>query len=338
MMKTRQKAKMTVKVPSSRDRIVSIVFRVVATVLLGDCGLLLAATDEVNSNLPSNSVNSAPPPSVSAQPHYDLARDCWVRKDYACALEELKAAQKIDDAPELFVNIGQVLVMLKRFDEALETYVNGLARMGATISPNLKAELAERIAELKNPVAVDMHANVTDANVVIDGKSLGSVPVPLRLSLAPGRHTIVLNRAGYFTTRQDFIIAPRQREPVLVTLKVASSEPERSSMMYVGWALSGALAVGSLVTGGFAWSASKEQGELLERYPVERRKLESNADKVRNLSDVATGLAVAATITAGVSLWFSLNPAPKNRSTGLRENRDIALGIGPTELSARWRF
>jgi tetratricopeptide (TPR) repeat protein len=337
MMKTRQIANISVKVPSRRGRTVSFL-SVVVTVLLGHCGLLLAATNEVEARPPQNSVATSPSPTVSAQPHYDLARDCWDRKNYDCALAELKAAQKIDDAPELLVNIGQVLVMLKRYDEALETYVNGLARMGATISPNLKTELKERIAELKNPVTVDMQANVTHANAFVDGKYLGNVTFPLRLFLAPGRHTIVLSRAGYSTTRQDLVVTPRQQESILVNLKVDSSRAERSPMVYVGWALSGAFAVGSLVTGGFAWSASKEQGELLERYPVERRKLESNADKVRNLSDVATGLVVAATITAGVSLWFSLNPAQKNGSTELRKNRDIAFGIGPTELSARWRF
>jgi tetratricopeptide (TPR) repeat protein len=337
MMKTRQKTQAQVTV-TRRCPISSIVFRLVLIVLIDPSESLMAATLEVESKAAESSLPSSALSAVSAQPHYENARDCWERKDYACALTELKAAQKIDDAPELLINIGQVLVMLQRYDEALETYVNGLARMGSKISPNVKSELTERIAELKNPVSVEVHANVTDAIVVVDGKSLGLVSIPLRLSLVPGRHTLVLERAGYITIRQGYIIAPRQKEPLLMTLQVASSGPERSPLLYVGWAMSGALAVGSLVTGGFAWSASKHQTELLDRYPVERRRLESNADQVRNLSDVATGLAVAATITAGVSLWFSLNQPSKSHSTELLKPADIAFGIGPTELSARWRF
>jgi hypothetical protein len=117
----------------------------------------------------------------------------YERGDYAGALEKFNAAYAAFPSPKLMFNIGQANRDLGRPVEALQAYEKFLA--GALdASPETTADARKSLAELRGKLGrIRIDCKAVDAEVSVDGKSVGLAPLPEPIWATPGRHQVTAN-------------------------------------------------------------------------------------------------------------------------------------------------
>ena len=108
------------------------------------------------------------------------------------AEEELAAANRV---------LGKVLTARSVYDSLLATY-------GST----LKGKDYERISQQRALVDRDVTRLSIDADasshVTVDGKDLGTTPLPSAIELDPGKHEVVVSKTGYTEDRRKMDLPP----------------------------------------------------------------------------------------------------------------------------------
>jgi hypothetical protein len=114
----------------------------------------------------------------------------YERGDYAGALEKFNAAYAAFPSPKLMFNIGQANRDLGRPVEALQAYEKFLA--GALdASPETTVDARKSLAELREKLGrIRIDCTAADAEVSVDGKSVGLAPLPDPIWATPGRHQV----------------------------------------------------------------------------------------------------------------------------------------------------
>jgi PEGA domain len=73
-----------------------------------------------------------------------------------------------------------------------------------TVAGAEKNDVALELLPLREKIAhVAVRSHLPDADVVIDGKTMGKTPLAQSLSIAPGHHVVELRRAGYDAARKE---------------------------------------------------------------------------------------------------------------------------------------
>jgi hypothetical protein len=140
----------------------------------------------------------------------------YERGDYAGALEKFNAAYAAYPSPKLMFNIGQADRDLSRPVEALEAFESFLA--GAPeASPETIADAHKSVAELQGKLGqIRIDCDRADAEVSVDGKSVGPTPLPGLLWATPGRHQVTASRASVALALENVdVSAGRVRTVVL---------------------------------------------------------------------------------------------------------------------------
>jgi hypothetical protein len=117
-------------------------------------------------------------------------------RSYHQALERFEQAYALLPSPLIFYDLGLAHLGLGDAPRASEAFDRFLAE--APDAPADKRRKAERYRdELRAQVSVvTLEANVSAADLTVDGLSLGRVPLPRRLYLAPGSHEVVARADG----------------------------------------------------------------------------------------------------------------------------------------------
>jgi hypothetical protein len=115
---------------------------------------------------------------------------------HAQALAKFEAAYAAYPSPKLWFNIGQVQVALDHPLEAVQAFEKFLALVPDARSEDRKdarsalAELGKKLGRLQ------IRCETTGAEVVLDGKSVGRVPLPEPLWAMPGSHRVTISHEG----------------------------------------------------------------------------------------------------------------------------------------------
>jgi hypothetical protein len=111
-----------------------------------------------------------------------------------------------------------------------------------------------------------------------------------------------------------------------------------STGMWIGWAVTGALAAGAAVTGIVTLSKDSALEEARGDLAVSNEELENRASEVRTLATVTDALAIGAVLAGGVSLWLTLSrdsgetTTPNVASATPRPRWAVALAPGRVTL------
>jgi hypothetical protein len=123
--------------------------------------------------------------------------------------------------------------------------------------------------------------------------------------------------------------------PVPDASQPAASKP---SVPWAGWALTGAFAASAAVTGALALSANSSLDDERGDLNVSASDVSSQASKVRTLATITDGLAAAALITGGISLWLTLRASASAEAPPAASKNGLKVGFGPTGISLRAAF
>jgi hypothetical protein len=116
--------------------------------------------------------------------------------EYAAALEKFEAAYAVFPSPKLWFNIGQANRDLDRPVQALQAFERYLAQV-PDAPPDMAADARASVADLQKKLGrLRIDCETPGAEISLDGKPIGTAPLPDTIWATPGRHQVTANRAG----------------------------------------------------------------------------------------------------------------------------------------------
>jgi len=263
----------------------------------------------------------SPEARAEATEHYNRGVAFYNDGDYLLALIEFERSFQIVPHYRIRYNIGQVNYQLNRYALALEALQKYLEEGDTRVPADRRASVEKDIAALRTRVArVTVTTNVPGAEIFVDDAARGKTPLSAPLLVDAGSRKIEARLAGYTTATRAITLAGGDARDVsleLIQEKVATvttivQREEKGSLLWVGWAGTGALAAATVITGVVAFSNAKQLENLRQTVstPAERQ---STADTVKTLSLATDVMGAAALVGAGVCLYFTLKkPSEKS--------------------------
>ena len=281
--------------------------------------------------------DAQPSPEVlaEAKQRFDRGYELYEEGDYPLALIEFNRAYELVPNYRVLYNIGQVCIQLGKYADARRALEEYVSKGGDQLPQDRRTAVNKDLVMLGRRTAfLAVGANIESAEIVVDDVAIGTTPLALPLLMDAGVHRITLRRAGYLPKTQDVTLAGGDNKAIDVTLELQPEEKQTivvrereivddsaQTWMIAGWATTGALAAGAIVTGILGKNEAHEleqlrgadardydDGVLAGRIDDSKK----NASTLFLASDVMTG---AALIVGGLSLWITLDPPEPERST-----------------------
>jgi hypothetical protein len=273
---------------------------------------------------------------------------------YEEAYREFKAAYAESPSYKILANLGLCAMKLERDDEAIEA-IEKYLKEAPSPSPEEAAQMKADVHTLKaGLVHVTLKSSpagalITDVRVPVQGERVtnayGPLKEPTKLGIRQGHHVITAKLAGYPDVvwetdasggaelgEHEFEFKMPETAPVAAQPVPGADLPaERSrpvpTAVWIGVAATGALAVGTVVTGAMASSKKSEFNARNDGSdPAAAKSLRDSGQTLNLVTDVMLGATVVA---AGVTAYFfftrptvespragSVRPVPMVSSSG----------------------
>jgi hypothetical protein len=149
-------------------------------------------------------------------------------KDWAGALTHYQTALQgtLDAKLQLHAQLAsaEALFQLARFAEAYEAFDDLQRSSGAKLGGGDKTLVANRLKDLAGKTgSLSLHVEEPGADVLLDGKPLGTSPLALLSRVAVGGHEIQVTKAGFVPFASHVDVAPDVKATVDVTLVRAAT-------------------------------------------------------------------------------------------------------------------
>jgi hypothetical protein len=142
---------------------------------------------------------SVPAFAQPAPPNEVAAGDKSARtKDWDGALTHYQAAFHATPSWRAQLGVADALYQLGRLGESYETYDDAQRTYGTKYGPGEKGLVAARLKELATKTGwLSVRVADAGADVALDGKSIGTSPVPALIRVAVGSHEVKVTKAGF---------------------------------------------------------------------------------------------------------------------------------------------
>lgn len=312
---------------------------------------------------------SAPPPEVmlQAKQRFDRGFELYEEGEYSLALIEFNRAYELVPNYRVLYNIGQVCIQLGQYANAKRALTEYRDKGGDALSPERRAAVAKDLEMLERRTAFLMiTSNVAGAEVLVDDVVVGKTPLDAALLVDAGVHRVTLRRQGYQQRITRVTLAggdeqtvpvqldaiPEGRQTIVVRERPAENDTFQN-LMIAGWATTGALAAGAIVTGIMGAGEAKELEDLRKSDPRNVPDLSERLEDTRSsasslllASDVFSGAAV---IVGGLSLWLTLSPPeekgpateqqqPRELDPAARRASGLQVGYEAGQVQVRGQF
>jgi len=273
-----------------------------------------------------------------AKQHFKRGVSFYKDGDLDAALAEFNKAYETRPDYRILYNIGQV--QAERHDNAAAVKVlRQYLKEGepGEIADDRRGEVAHTLRDLSKRVgSVTVTANVTDAEVVIDGVSVGAIPLGEPLAVNAGIREFTVRKggrtapprrvtvAGGDVLQLEFRLKPEVREegaPIAET----SARPRRTRV-WVAYGAAVALGVGAATFGLLARRADKDLDADLGQFPGDRAQVDDDRSRLKTWAAMTDGFAGAALIAAGIGTYFLLaGPSVSDSEGPPRRSAQISL-------------
>ncbi len=159
---------------------------------------------------------------TTAKKSFESGLKLYGEGSFAEALIAFEQSYRLGGRPSALKNIAQCHRNLKHFVDAYDAYEQMLARHDALVSAVDKKAVQQALDELGVLTATIMvDVNEADAEVEIDGKSVGKSPMakPKRVA-ATGGHTVRVTKPGFARVEQTFNLDSQQNKKLEAKLEV----------------------------------------------------------------------------------------------------------------------
>jgi tetratricopeptide (TPR) repeat protein len=288
--------------------------------------------------------------------------DLYKEGAYDAALVEFRKANELAPSYRLLFNIGQACFQMRDYVCALQSFERYLGEGGKEIEVARKAEIEKDLPTLRGRVGtIDFQITVPDAEVFVDGRSIGRTPLAQPVLVNAGVRRVRAVFPNQTTDERTLEVPGAEKvsvrlEPFAASPAVSSdkplallppaailppthatvplTEPREStrSIPWVGWAATGALATGALISGVLALGSSSEVKDYQNSPAATRAELDDASKRTRTLALVTDLLGGAALVAGGVSLYFTLRSGAERQAPAPTVLR-LDLGPGSTGVS-----
>ena len=254
--------------------------------------------------------------------------------DYAAAYEAFKAAYADSPSPKILGNLGLCATKLERDGEAIDAYETYLSDAGAK-SLKERRQISQDLRELKKRGSI-LQLTVTPHSLeVVDERERDAGPSvtnsytieggAMQLRVHAGKHRLRFQAPGYQARVVELQLAAGATELRDVALEAVAvdeppaeepqrvQEPEDESdalpiATWTGLALTGSLAVATVVVGSLAWSNKGSYDDALAAGDeAEAADLRDGGETLNVAGDVLLGLTVAVGTASAVLLVLELS-------------------------------
>lgn len=308
-----------------------------------------------------------------ARTRYEKGKQLYTEGAFDAALAELQRSYELAPSYKILYNIALVQRARNDFAGSLSAYEKYLSDGGKELASSRKQEVQKEIDNLKTLVArADIKTSVPDAEVSVDDSPIGKSPIS-SFVLNPGSHRISATKEGRQpavkvikvaggdsvtvdlelpdasapqpTTQPTATAAPTETSSGTTTAPTVTSSgtgtgaplpppPERGPV-WVGWALTGALAVGAGVTGGLALSKAGAHADLRKKADVTAEDLATSRSDAKTLALVTDVLIPTAVVAGAISLYFSVRSLEPAKTGKGKSTLQLAASptVGPSGVS-----
>jgi hypothetical protein len=272
---------------------------------------------------------------------------------YEEAYREFKAAYAAAASYKILGNLGLCAMKLERDGEAIEAYSKYLEHKDE-IDPGEVKQISTDLQTLKSGafhVSLTIQptgAIVEDVRVPARGEPIrnqyGPVDAPLEIGIRPGHHQMRLRLAGYQDTSWEFdataggsdaktfeLKQVEAAHPVAETATPVEMRRPVPTSVYIGLGATGALAIGTVVTGIMAVGKKSDFDKANDgTNPSSAQTLKDDGQKMNLISDV---LLAGTVVAAGVTTYlFAARP-----SVAAKGKEAAFVRLSPVPLASRER-
>lgn len=275
-----------------------------------------------------------------ARKHYERGLQLTNEENYEAALVEMERAYQLAPSYRIQYNLGRIHRQLNNYSAALRSYETYLQEGGANIPSERRAEVEKDLAVLKSRIAsIEVVTNVPGADVSIDDVPVGKTPLTRTVVVNPGRRRVSATKPGYAPAAQVVTVAGTDALVVRLDLVDLRRPAERPidygprNRALVGWGITGALTITSVVMGVVALNANDKLSTARQQFGANPDDLESQSKKVSTFSALCDGFTVASLIGAGVSTYltvkaFQANPPAEKSEKAAARSPEVGLSVG----------
>lgn len=146
-------------------------------------------------------------PAAAAREHFMRGVELFDEGSYDGALAEFRLSYDQSPVAGVLVNVALSLVELSRYDEAIDAYRRYLAE-ATRASAERRAAIEREIATLESrSAAIRLEVDRPGAEILIDGRSVGTTPLARPLRLAAGRRVLEVRLEGFVPVRDELEVA-----------------------------------------------------------------------------------------------------------------------------------
>ncbi|WP_394848896.1 PEGA domain-containing protein [Pendulispora brunnea] len=291
----------------------------------------------------------------AARRHYDHCLELFNTEAYDSALAECEKANQLAPSYKILYNIGLIHRELNDFAQALKAFERYLSEGGTDIADPRRAEVEKYVSQLKGLVAnLDVRVNVPGADVSVDDVPVGKAPVG-RIRVNPGHRKVTATREGYAPVTKVVNIAVGENGDVELSLtNLGASAPKGAlaptpveptepnpwvTRAWVGWGVTGALAIAAGITGFVALDKSNKLSDARNAPDPDPSKMDSQSKDVKTFSIASDVLLGATIVGAGVSTWLTVKAVTwKGEGAANKEAPSVSLGVTPFGVVTQGKF
>lgn len=306
-----------------------------------------------------------------ARTRYEKGKQLYGEGAFDAALAELQRSYELAPSYKILYNIALVQRARNDFAGALHAYEKYLSDGGKELAASRKQEVQKELDTLKTLVArADIKTSVPDAEISVDDVPTGKSPLT-GLVLNPGSHRISATKEGRQAAVKVIKVAGGDSVTVDLDLPEASAPqpsgtgqavvtppptdtgtapppptdtatgtappppppPQGRGPVWVGWAITGALAIGAGVSGGLAMSKASSHADLRKQPGVTADQLSASRNDATTLALVTDVLIPCAVVAGAVSLYFSVRTVEPAKTGGATLRIGASPTVGPSGVN-----
>ncbi|HEU4726644.1 MAG TPA: PEGA domain-containing protein [Kofleriaceae bacterium] len=250
--------------------------------------------------------------------HFQRGVGLYNEADYRAALVEFRRAYDTAPNPAVLYNIGQTYYQLQNYAAALTALERYLNESGPAAAH--RPEVEQTIATLQARVGkIAITTNIPDCEITVDDEVIGKTPLSEPVLVSIGRRKVTAVHEGSPPDSRSVDVAAGDTVQVALQLsqvvggsaavqaKAGGSASGGRSYVTYGWAATGVLGAGAIVTGVAAFVASRQLSDLRNTFGTSKKELDDKASSVSKYSTIADILGVATVVAGGITLRLALS-------------------------------
>jgi tetratricopeptide (TPR) repeat protein len=282
-------------------------------------------------------------PVEEAGRRYDRGLKFYSEGDYRLAVIEFERTYELVPDYRVLYNIAQVRIQLGEYARARKALQRYLKEGAGQIKPDRERSVHADLEMLESRTAtLRIDCSEAGADVLVDGEAVGTTPLTEPVLMNAGEHNIEVRKLGFRSQVLRRTLAGSDAGELTVKLEaVPAAAPaaalapvapspvaERNTTpQWIGWSVTGALAVGAVVTGVLGNKAADDLAEQRGERGITSDTLRSTGNRAKALLIASDALAAATVVSGGISLYLTLRGP--SRSQPERDTAQLGLSIAP---------